>query len=347
MAFLKNTWYTAAWSSEIKDKPVHQKIIGKHVVLYRDSDGHVVALEDMCPHRFAPLSQGKIVDGHIECPYHGLRFNQEGACAYNPFSSDFSPPNAKVPKYTVVEKDRIVWIWMGDPSLAKADSIPDYHWSNEADKYTFTSDGINIMPVDYELIIDNLLDLSHGQFLHPTTLGNTSMTGGTTESRKDGNTVYCDRSNFDGYMPTLFKNNGVIDDDTKIDYWNDLRWDPAGSYYLEIGITPTGRPREEGVYMGSIQLLTPIDETTTAYRFNLFRSFQRDNDEMTKGIEALVQKAFMEEDEPMISDCQERMDGRDFWSLRPAILESDRAAILARRITEKLLRDEAKAEKSD
>ena len=338
--FIKNTWYTAGWSSEIGAKPAHRKIIGEHVVLYRGESGNLIALEEKCPHRFAPLHKGKIIGDLIECPYHGLRFGDNGKCVYNPFDPNFSPPNATVKTYSVVEKDTLIWIWMGEEPLASPEDIPDYHWLNETDKYAMTSEGMIEMPVNYELIIDNLLDLSHGQFLHPTTLGNTAMAGGTTDSRKEGNTVHSDRLNYDGYMPTLFNNNGVIPNETKVDYWNDLRWDPAGSYYLEVGITPAGEPREKGVYIGSAQLLTPIDEATTAYRFILFRTFMKDSEELTRGIEALVMKAFVEEDEPMIADVQKRMNGKDFWSLRPAILEGDRAAIFARRILEKLARDE-------
>ena len=54
MPFLKNAWYVAAWSEEIEQAPNAQTIIGQHVVLFRDTGGHVIALGDTCPHRFAP-----------------------------------------------------------------------------------------------------------------------------------------------------------------------------------------------------------------------------------------------------------------------------------------------------
>ena len=107
MPFLKNCWYVAAWSSELSDSPLEKKIIGERVALYRTSNGDAVAIGARCPHRFAPLSKGKIVGDLIECPYHGLRFNRDGICVLNQFEPDAAPPTASVKKYAVVERQRL------------------------------------------------------------------------------------------------------------------------------------------------------------------------------------------------------------------------------------------------
>lgn len=336
MSFVKNCWYVAAWSSELGHEPAYKKIIGEHVLLFRGESGQVIALDDTCPHRFAPLHKGKVVGDAIECPYHGLRFGAQGDCVHNPFDAKVKPAAARRHAYPVVERDRFIWIWMGDAERADLDAIPDFHWLSQTDQYTMTSEGILRQALNYELILDNLLDLSHGQFLHPTTLANESMASGTTKTWQDGDRVYSDRWNPDGDAPTLFTLAGVAAPGTRVDFWNDMRWDPAGSYYLEVGVTPVGEPRENGAYMGSAHLLTPEDETTTVYRYILFRTFALDNEEVTAGIDAVVKKAFTEEDEPMITAVQERMAGRDFWSLRPVLLIGDKAAILVRRTLDKL-----------
>ncbi len=87
--YLKNTWYVAAWSEEVTEAALlGRKILDIPVVLYRDNAGEVVALTDRCPHRFAPLSMGKIVNGCVECPYHGLRFNGSGLVYITPMEMD-------------------------------------------------------------------------------------------------------------------------------------------------------------------------------------------------------------------------------------------------------------------
>jgi hypothetical protein len=48
-----------------------------------------------------------------------------------------------------------------------------------------------------------------------------------------------------------------------VDFWNDMRWDPPGAFYLEVGVTKPGRPREEGSFMGSVHILTPETEAST------------------------------------------------------------------------------------
>jgi phenylpropionate dioxygenase-like ring-hydroxylating dioxygenase large terminal subunit len=340
MHFAKNCWYVAAWSGELGSKPVCRKIIGETVLLFRKQDRSVVALDDTCPHRFAPLHKGVLVDDLIECPYHGLRFDALGACAHNPHAPGVKPAAARLRSYPIVERDRFIWIWMGTPELADASAIPDFHWLNEVDKYTLTSDAQMRQSLNYVLITDNLLDLSHGQFLHPTTLGNTAMAGGTASTRQVGHRIHYDRWNPDGEAPTLFTVAGAATPGSRVDFWNEMRWDPPGSFYLEVGITATGEAREKGVFLGSAHLLTPEDDTHTVYRYILFRTFSRDDPNITPAIEALVAKAFTEEDEPMISAIQERMAGRDFWSLRPVLLAGDKAAVLARRTLDSMIETE-------
>jgi len=84
MSFLRNAWYVAAWSMEIEEKPVARTILDEPVVMYRTANGEVAALVDACPHRFAPLSMGRLTNDQIRCPYHGLVFDTSGACVHNP-----------------------------------------------------------------------------------------------------------------------------------------------------------------------------------------------------------------------------------------------------------------------
>jgi phenylpropionate dioxygenase-like ring-hydroxylating dioxygenase large terminal subunit len=84
--YLRNAWYVAAWSEALGPNGVLSiTILKEPLVLYRQGDGEVVALEDRCAHRFAPLSMGQVVGGNrIQCPYHGLEYDKTGGCVLQP-----------------------------------------------------------------------------------------------------------------------------------------------------------------------------------------------------------------------------------------------------------------------
>src|ERR1700759_413051 len=122
--FPLNAWYAAAWSHEIRSELAARTICDKDVVLYRGSDGGVVALEDACWHRLLPLSLGRLKGDEVVCGYHGLVFNSAGRCTYMPAQKTINP-SAAVRSYPVVERHQMVWIWPGDPALADPDKMPD------------------------------------------------------------------------------------------------------------------------------------------------------------------------------------------------------------------------------
>ena len=168
--FLKNAWYVAAWDHEVTaDKPFGRVLLNEPVVMYRDTRGQLVALEDRCCHRHYPLNRGVIVGDRIECLYHGLQYDRTGKCVRIP-AQEAIPATACVKSYPVVERNHWVWIWMGDPALADPAKIVDFKWLDHplwrAKGTTFHVKG------GYELVIENLLDLSHLTFVHKSTIGN-------------------------------------------------------------------------------------------------------------------------------------------------------------------------------
>ena len=112
--FLKNTWYVCAEPEEITREPFPRTICDEPVVFWRKMDGTPVAFEDRCCHRAVPLSLGAACKAGIRCGYHGLRFDAAGQCVDVPGQTTI-PPGARVDSYPVVERHRMVWIWMGDP----------------------------------------------------------------------------------------------------------------------------------------------------------------------------------------------------------------------------------------
>jgi phenylpropionate dioxygenase-like ring-hydroxylating dioxygenase large terminal subunit len=339
MQFLRNTWYAAAWSEDIGRKPFDRKIIDQPIVLYRTQAGEVVALFGVCPHRFASLSLGKLVHDEIECAYHGLRFDRSGVCVHNPHGPVI-PDRARVRKFTVVERDGIVWIWMGKAEEADESKITRFPMLNRPDHFTYTRGQTMQMPLSYELITDNLMDLSHVAFIHADSLGSDCLVPGQTATRREGNAIWSDRIGFNGSAPTAFWASRACKQDDRVDYWIDMRWSAPANFYLYGGVTPPGRPREEGKEISSVQILTPASANQTHYLIKHFRNYEREDADMTRLIEKSIIDAFANEDEPIIARVTENMAGRSFWDMQPVVLQCDSAAIRVRRARDKMLREE-------
>ena len=180
-----NAWYAAAWDHEVSSKkPLARTIAKRPLALYRTSDGRPVALADACWHRLGPLSMGKLIGrDEIQCPYHGLRFNASGRCTAMP-AQDTINPSAMVPSFPAVERYRYVWVWLGDMTLADPDLIPDM---SQMDSPEWAGDGLTIhAQCNYQLVLDNLMDLTHEEFVHGSSIGQEEL----SESEFDCHTYF-------------------------------------------------------------------------------------------------------------------------------------------------------------
>ena len=124
MPYAKNLWYVAAWSHDLKaNQPLGVQILGESIVLWRNDQGRIAALQDRCVHRLAPLSLGRCEGDKLRCMYHGLLYNASGAVTEIP-GQDVIPPQAKVRPYPVVDRHSWIWVWMGEASAADETLIP-------------------------------------------------------------------------------------------------------------------------------------------------------------------------------------------------------------------------------
>ena len=124
--FLRNCWYAAGWSRDFASAVLTPAtILNEPIVIYRQTNGAAVALQDRCCHRFAPLSMGRIEGDDLRCMYHGLKFAPSGKCIEIPGQPKI-PLQACVRNFPIVDKYSVAWIWMGDPSLADEALIPDF-----------------------------------------------------------------------------------------------------------------------------------------------------------------------------------------------------------------------------
>ena len=167
--FIENCWYVAAWVNDIaQDQLFATSIIGKPVVLYRGTDSKLIALENRCCHRAAPLSLGRIEGNDVRCMYHGMKYDRRGVCVEIPGQS-LIPPKARVRSYSVVERHGWVWVWMGEPNQADEQLIPPAVGPDDA-RYTLRI-GYMDYEANYQLINDNLTDFTHLSYVHPKSFG--------------------------------------------------------------------------------------------------------------------------------------------------------------------------------
>jgi phenylpropionate dioxygenase-like ring-hydroxylating dioxygenase large terminal subunit len=191
--FLENTWYAAAWSYELAAEPYARTLLGQPIVMFR-TNARIVALGNRCPHRFAPLHLGKVIDETLQCPYHGLRFGPSGQCVHNPHGGGKALAAAQVRSYPVEERHGLIWIWMGDPASADPARVPDLVYLSDSSRYTTLQGSYLHIAAHYELVTDNLLDLSHVEFLHRDSFGTDSLSSGEHSVSVTDNTVYSNRA---------------------------------------------------------------------------------------------------------------------------------------------------------
>ena len=330
-AYLRNAWYMAGWSHEIGEVPLRRRLLGDPLVLYRKADGSVAALVDRCPHRFAPLSQGTRDGDTLQCPYHGLTFDAGGACVRNPFSEQL-PRGLAVRSFAVVERDHIAWMWGGAPEVADPALIPDFSML-EVPGHGAPLMGYMAMAAPYEMGIDNLMDLSHIEFVHKGSFAGMGVIfAGTHELRQEGERLH---SNW--WMPDVAApphTRGIYPPEMRCDHWLEMRWDAPASMYLAIGACPAGGARAEGVVSHQAHILTPEGDGSTHYFWATTRGFPP-SPEVDGMLRGLFAQAFDAEDKPIIEATYANMDGRDFWELQPGFLGIDAGGTTARRILQK------------
>jgi vanillate O-demethylase monooxygenase subunit len=334
-SYVLNTWYMVGWAEEITTDLLSRKILGKAVLLTRDENGAPIALRDQCPHRFALLSQGRRVSDRIVCGFHGLEFDGQGRCVKNPYS-DRIPARASVTRYSAFEKDDIVWVWFGDPTKADPALIPDFTTTVAGPNGTRIN-GCTFMQANYEYGTDNLLDNSHIEFVHTGTFaGNGVIFRGECTVEQVGNQVHVN-----WWMPGVKCPTG-LDALLKIetvDHWLDMRWDPPGVMYLQVGATPPGQPREVGAKFEQAHILTPADLGETHY-FWSSNSRYPIPPERSSGFREMLRRAFELEDKPMVEASYHNVEG-DFWDQQPVSLGIDAGGTRARRIIQALKQAES------
>lgn len=297
--FPKNAWYVACTPDEIDDKPLGRRICGEPIVFYRGEAGRVAAVEDWCPHRGAPLSLGRVVEGRLVCGYHGLEMGCDGKTVAMPGQRVRGFPPVR--SYPVVERHGFIWVWPGEAELADPAGIHQPFWAdNPAWAY---GGGLYHIRCDYRLMIDNLMDLTHETYVHSTSIGQKEIDETPCNTRSEGDTVITSRF-MNGIIPPPFwqaalRANG-LPDDQPVDRWQICRFTPPSHVMIEVGVALAGKggydaPAEFKASSIVVDFITPESETSIWYFWGMARNFRPEDAELTATIREGQGRIFAED----------------------------------------------------
>ena len=342
--YLRNTWYVAAFSDEVSRTPLARTLLEKPIALFRRQDGEPVALFDRCPHRFAPLSLGRLLGDELQCSYHGLRFDPQGRCVFNPHRGGSQLPAARVESYPLIERYGFVWIWPGEPEKADPALIPDYDFLRKPDEFSVLK-GLIHVKANYQLVVDNLLDLSHAPYLHP----HFAMSGVSPDEQIAATTTRLERT--DRGVVAYRWRNGLPPNQVTCELFGfpadpvnsraHMTWFAPSLLSFDVGSCAPGTAEREGLCLPQAHCITPETEITCHYFFATARNMRRNDPEVDRQLLDILERAFRTQDEPMIEAVQLRMGPTsDLESLRPLLLASDGPPVAARRMLAKLITEE-------
>lgn len=328
MKFLHNVWYLAAYSSEIEGPLLARTIAGENILFYRREDGEVTAISNICPHRFAPLDRGKREGDVVECGYHGLRFGPDGQCVHNPFS-DHIPRSLRVRKYSAAERYGMIWVWLGEKP-ATLDSIPDMSFFSGSDG-KHPGNSYILTNYRYDILVDNLLDVSHADYLHHGTFSGGVPPKSRAESEIKGDTVNITWKQWDVQMPQFMRAMGAPD---QADLSIQIEWSPSQVIKYRSYLAPLGGQFSDKPASQFFHVPTPCDENHTHYFMGVTPLADEEAARRAAQFQATV---VQNEDGPMLEAIDHIMAGRELTDLKPVLLAVDVGPMHARTVMKRLV----------
>lgn len=358
--FVRNAWYIAASPADMEKGLVARTIAGEAIVLYRAESGAIAALQDRCPHRLVPLSIGQVVGDNLRCGYHGAEFQPDGACARIP-GQKATPSSVRVRSFPVREQHGFIWVWTGDPALSSDETtLPDF-WRSDADGWWGAYGHFESMKVDYRMMNDNLIDVTHAEFVHPESLGGEELHFFRNAKHSD---EYLDR----GMSYTIEKNaikfrltannlgseggpiwlqmiaesRGMESFSGDVHFTIDVEWCPPSYCQFLLSVRPSAEPETEMVRICNMHAAIPETETSTNYYYRSVRNY---GGEASIPVMKEIADFIFGQDKPVL-EAQQRLVGPvDLFDHKTVSFGGDRLPMEARRILNRMIEAEGAAER--
>ncbi len=335
-----NRWWVAGFSWELKDKPLARTLLSRPMVLFRRPNGEVAALEDRCCHKELPLSCGAVEDAGLRCGYHGLLFDGTGQCIEIPGQANI-PTKAKVRSYPLRERDQILWVWIGSsPEAQPADEPPAYPVHSDP-RYRFGG-GSYHYDAPYQLIHDNLLDLSHLGYVHLKTIGGnpTLHMNAQLNVTQEGDVVKVIRLMPDSVPPPTYT--AAWPFEGRIDRWQEVEFQVSHLLIwtgaMDVNTGRLDDPCREGFHMRGFHGITPESDTTCHYFWTIATNPHADKKDVTQLVVDQTSATF--DEDKVIIEAQWNNQLR--FPVRSQIdIHVDAGPNRARRVIDRLVRSAA------
>lgn len=339
MIHVRNAWHVACWAMDLETaKPFAITIANDPLVIFRTEGGKLVALEDRCVHRLAPLSLGRCEGESLRCMYHGFRFATDGACVEIPGQNSI-PSAARVRAYRVEERHSWIWVWLGDPAKADPALIPQAVGFDDPD-YILGRGQLDYA-ANAQLIHDNLCDFTHLAFVHSASFG-----ANEEWARTRPRVTQLPRGiRFERWVRGQ---SGMRSAGEPVDVWSSYEYHvpgillmPSASYAAGTADRLGDAPPPPDLPMTGVtftsQAVTALTDTTSRYFFSWGPHRNHGDEALRDMLMGLADMAFAE-DKTMI-EAQQRVIDLD-PSRRPMPATFDKGVVLFQRLVERLARDE-------
>ena len=296
--YIRNSWYVAGLSEDFDRTLSAVTMLEDEIVIFRDTRGKAIALEDACPHRKLPLSRGTIEGDNVVCGYHGLTFDCSGECVIAPTQLDNPPRRAAVHSYPAVDRWGFVWLWMGAAADADPSDIIDIPNFDNPDWGKTPRGGLS-MKCHYLYIIDNLLDPSHVAWVHLTSFAGAGTDTRPLDLEETERGVVVSRWIADEPPPPYYADMLPFGPtcDRKQHYECCL---PATALNMSV-YTPTGeggadKPLSENAFVNiSYNFITPVDAGASRYFWFQHRNMHAGDSALSERMFAGAKMAFQED----------------------------------------------------
>ena len=337
--FVRNCWYVAGWSDEVGRALTHRWLLDQDILLYRTLAGEVAALQNRCAHRSFPLDQGKLDGDTVVCLYHGLAFGPDGGCRHAPSDDrEVVRRSARIQRYPAVERDTLVWVWMGDPDRADPLLIPPTPWLAQ-DGWAHGR-GYARIEANYLALHENLLDTTHFSFLHAGNVGTPGYAMAPYELELGERTARISRTQANDVLPALYdRPMGIVGEaiNRHTDSWFlTPGWHVAHAAVERIGAGP-GERRDYRTEI--LHGITPAEPGVTHYWWAIARDYAADDAAVTRYMEEAIVEAF--DEDRLALEAIEALTQREHRpGFREISVAPDRAGLHMRKVIAKLAREE-------